>query len=264
MEKLVPKLRFPEFEGNWEKKKIGEVCEVSSGGTPSRSKPNYWNGNIPWVSTTLIDFNIIGSQLFTNIPSNYIISFYEDINATIPISIPFVNSTPNQQMIYAKISNIQNNCYPIYPIELNINTFEDNILNETIEYCAGNSVELEADSGYPFYQWETGENSQSIIVNTPGNYNVTIGNSLNCTKQKTFTVIPSEIATIENIVINGFDVNSNINVKIYDLLGRLVEQHDKIANELIQNPIGSNLTSGVFNVIVTQNDTVKTLKVIKR
>lgn len=59
MEKLVPKLRFPEFKGNWEKKKIGEVCEVSSGGTPSRSKPNYWNGNIPWVSTTLIDFNII-------------------------------------------------------------------------------------------------------------------------------------------------------------------------------------------------------------
>ncbi len=59
MEKLVPKLRFPEFEENWDKKKIGEICEVSSGGTPSRSKPNYWNGNIPWVSTTLIDFNII-------------------------------------------------------------------------------------------------------------------------------------------------------------------------------------------------------------
>jgi type I restriction enzyme, S subunit len=59
MEKLIPKLRFPEFKGEWEKKKLGEVAEISSGGTPSRSNPEYWNGNIPWVSTTLIDFNFI-------------------------------------------------------------------------------------------------------------------------------------------------------------------------------------------------------------
>lgn len=55
----VPPLRFPEFKGEWEKKKLGEVAEISSGGTPSRTNPDYWNGNIPWVSTTLIDFNFI-------------------------------------------------------------------------------------------------------------------------------------------------------------------------------------------------------------
>ena len=55
----VPKLRFEGFEGKWEEKKLGEVAEISSGGTPSRTNQNYWNGNIPWVSTTLIDFNFI-------------------------------------------------------------------------------------------------------------------------------------------------------------------------------------------------------------
>lgn len=55
----IPKLRFPEFKGDWEKKKLGEVAEISSGGTPSRTNLIYWNGNIPWVSTTLIDFNTI-------------------------------------------------------------------------------------------------------------------------------------------------------------------------------------------------------------
>lgn len=55
----IPPLRFPEFTGEWEKKRLGEVAEISSGGTPSRTNPNYWNGNIPWVSTTLIDFNFI-------------------------------------------------------------------------------------------------------------------------------------------------------------------------------------------------------------
>lgn len=55
----MPNLRFPEFDGEWEVKKLGEVSDISSGGTPSRANPLYWNGNIPWVSTTLIDFNYI-------------------------------------------------------------------------------------------------------------------------------------------------------------------------------------------------------------
>lgn len=58
-DRSVPNLRFPEFEKEWEKKKLGEIAEVSSGGTPSRTNSSYWDGDIPWVSTTLIDFNII-------------------------------------------------------------------------------------------------------------------------------------------------------------------------------------------------------------
>ena len=38
---------------------VREVATVSSGGTPNRSNSSYWNGNIPWISTTLIDFNFI-------------------------------------------------------------------------------------------------------------------------------------------------------------------------------------------------------------
>ncbi len=52
-------MRFPEFEGEWEEKELGVVSEISSGGTPSRANPSYWDGNIPWVSTGLIDFNTI-------------------------------------------------------------------------------------------------------------------------------------------------------------------------------------------------------------
>lgn len=52
-------MRFPEFEGGWEVKKVGNIASVSSGGTPSRSNPNYWDGDIPWITTSLIDFNKI-------------------------------------------------------------------------------------------------------------------------------------------------------------------------------------------------------------
>ncbi|MBX1175797.1 restriction endonuclease subunit S [Campylobacter lari] len=35
---------------SWEVKKLGDIAEISSGGTPSRNKKEYWeNGIIPWV-----------------------------------------------------------------------------------------------------------------------------------------------------------------------------------------------------------------------
>ncbi len=55
----VPKLRFKEFSREWENTNIGNIAVVSSGGTPSRSKSSYWNGTIPWVTTSLIDFKDI-------------------------------------------------------------------------------------------------------------------------------------------------------------------------------------------------------------
>jgi len=57
--RLQPNLRFKEFMDEWDRRRLEEVAEVSSGGTPSRNNDSYWNGDIPWVSTTLIDFNLI-------------------------------------------------------------------------------------------------------------------------------------------------------------------------------------------------------------
>lgn len=35
---------------NWKKVRLGDICEIQSGGTPSRSKAEYWkDGTIPWV-----------------------------------------------------------------------------------------------------------------------------------------------------------------------------------------------------------------------
>ena len=35
---------------NIQYKKLGEICDFISGGTPSKSKNEYWkNGNIPWI-----------------------------------------------------------------------------------------------------------------------------------------------------------------------------------------------------------------------
>jgi len=57
----VPRLRFPEFrhEGGWESDLIGNIFDTTSGGTPSRSVKEYWDGDIPWITTSLVNFSII-------------------------------------------------------------------------------------------------------------------------------------------------------------------------------------------------------------
>ncbi|MBI5811868.1 MAG: restriction endonuclease subunit S [Meiothermus silvanus] len=33
-------------------KRLGDVVSITGGGTPSRSRKDFWNGNIPWVSSS--------------------------------------------------------------------------------------------------------------------------------------------------------------------------------------------------------------------
>ena len=45
----VPKLRFPGFTDAWEQRKLGEVIDSFSGGTPSVNNASYYGGNIPFI-----------------------------------------------------------------------------------------------------------------------------------------------------------------------------------------------------------------------
>ena len=42
-------MRFPEFSREWKRHKLSEICSFYSGGTPSSSKKEFYNGNIPFI-----------------------------------------------------------------------------------------------------------------------------------------------------------------------------------------------------------------------
>ena len=46
---------------DWAEVSVGDIASIRSGGTPDRSNDSYWGGNIPWVKTGQIDFNVIDS-----------------------------------------------------------------------------------------------------------------------------------------------------------------------------------------------------------
>jgi type I restriction enzyme S subunit len=42
---------FTQQSNGWKAKRLGDISEVQSGGTPSRSKSNYWGGHLAWYSS---------------------------------------------------------------------------------------------------------------------------------------------------------------------------------------------------------------------
>jgi type I restriction enzyme, S subunit len=52
----------------WPKRKLGDISEVQSGGTPSVAKKEYWKGDIPWYSSGELN------NLFTTEPERHITS----------------------------------------------------------------------------------------------------------------------------------------------------------------------------------------------
>ena len=55
-----------------------------------------------------------------------------------------------------------------------------------------------------------------------------------------------------------------IEMRVYDMIGKLVEVRQFSTTEMNNQEVGNNYASGVYNVIVTQGEEMKTLRVIKK
>ncbi|RZJ34546.1 MAG: T9SS type A sorting domain-containing protein [Flavobacterium sp.] len=80
-----------------------------------------------------------------------------------------------------------------------------------------------------------------------------------------FTAVAYPNPFAESFAINvKTSMESPINVKVYDMTGRLLESREVAVSDAETLAIGERYPSGVYNVIVTQGDEAKTLRVIKR
>jgi hypothetical protein len=55
-----------------------------------------------------------------------------------------------------------------------------------------------------------------------------------------------------------------VSILVYDMIGKLLEKREVQSSEMNTEEIGNSYPSGVYNVIVTQGENVKTLRVIRR
>ena len=87
---------------------------------------------------------------------------------------------------------------------------------------------------------------------------------------KSNTVVPFKATAYPNPFANNFMIDvktmsqSTVNLKVYDMVGRLLEQRDVRVSDLETTTIGDRYPSGVYNVVVSQEDSVETVRVVKR
>lgn len=189
----------------------------------------------------------IVQTLFLNMPPGYQVSFYDSPTSTTPLPEYFQNTTAYQQIIYAKITN--SNCYTYFPITLNFHVFPEVIEDVTVGICGTTPVTLTADPGHKHYLWDNppSDETQSIVVTAPGTYSVVITNIQDCTKVKTFTVVGSGIATIDDIIIHDLSDSNSVEI-VASGTGDYEYSLDGIQYQ--DNPIFTNLGGLIYTAFV--------------
>jgi type I restriction enzyme S subunit len=61
-ELLTGKRRLPGFEGEWEAKRLGEICEIGMGRTPSRLDERMWGQGHPWLSIADLQRKVVSES----------------------------------------------------------------------------------------------------------------------------------------------------------------------------------------------------------
>ncbi|WP_338733069.1 T9SS type B sorting domain-containing protein [Mangrovimonas cancribranchiae] len=200
---------------------------------------------------------------------NFPIIYYETYEDALleqnPLPSIFNNTIPYSQTIFARAEN-NNACYGISEVQLNIEPLPNLENDETVLYCLNtypqtitlNSGVIGNSNTYT-YSWSNGEQSESIQVNEPGTYTVTVINSMQCSKTRTITVEASNIATIDNINVVDISENNSITVitsgeGIYEY-ALLNEDGTVYANYQTSNTF-INIEAGIYTVSIrdTKND----------
>ena len=169
------------------------------------------------------DLSLAEATILTNLPNNVTLSYYETYDDSLlevnSLGTTFTNTVPYSQTIYARIEN-DNACFGIAEIQLIVYEIPDietefetiyclNTFPDTITLDSGLINNLPSDFTY---LWSTGETTQEIQINATGTYSVTVTNANGCEKVRNITVIPSNIATFENIEV--IDVSSNNTITV--------------------------------------------------
>ncbi len=171
----------------------------------------------------VFNLNDASNAVLAGLPDGLDLEFYETydeaLTETNPLSANYTNTIPYNQTIYARVENA-NACFGISEIQLTV--FELPNIETAFEtlYCLNDFPELiTLDGGVIndtpnnfFYQWSTGATTMQIQVNQPGTYSVRVTNTDGCFKDRTITVLPSNVATITDVQVIDASQNNSIAV----------------------------------------------------
>jgi len=211
---------------------------------------------------SLIDFT---PQVLASLPGglDLTVSYYRNYDDAFlqrfPLQDTYTNSAPYSQIIYYRVENT-GNCYGINEIQLSVDKLPNLETAASSFYCLNSfPIPITLDSGIIdnspsdlTYNWSTGENTYEIEVNEIGNYTVRATNANGCSKERTITVEPSNIATIESVQVVDASQNNVIIVQVsgqgeYDYA---LQNEDGIFISYQSSNSFENIPAGIYTINV--------------
>lgn len=201
---------------------------------------------------------------------NLELSYYETYDDALlevnPLNSNYINTIPYSQIIFARVEN-DNNCYGISKVQLTVNKLPEIDTEEITNYCLNfhpdtipiNAGILEGTPNEYTYSWSTGETTFIININQAQNYTVTVTNENGCSKSRTVTVSPSNVAQFEKIEVQDVSENNTITVFVtgngeYEY--QLIDSENNLIIPYQTSPVFENVAPGIYTVYVqdTKND----------
>ncbi|MCH4823055.1 T9SS type B sorting domain-containing protein [Gramella lutea] len=123
--------------------------------------------------------------------------------------------------------------------------------DEELKICPESNLVLEAGAGGYDYRWSTGESTETISINSPGNYSVEVISTEGCFTTKEINVIPVENASILDIISRGDDVeiiSENQGDFLYSLDGENFQS----------SSIFRSVPGGIYTAYISDTENCKT------
>lgn len=106
----------------------------------------------------------------------------------------------SEGVYYVEAINEGFECEPSSRIVINFIINESpQVDDEVLQLCNGGNLILNAGLARVTYEWSTGETTEEIEIDTPGNYSVILTTAEGCSTAKNFEVNQVDIAAIENV-----------------------------------------------------------------
>ena len=226
------------------------VAEVELRVTVPNSNSAYLEecDDLPEDGFTLFDLTLADDQVITESDSEVSTTYFETYEDALlqvnPLPLDFRNTTANYQIIYVRLQQ-GNSCFGIDEVELVVRPLPQLRPDETVYYCRNTFpepilIDGGISNGIPnnyYYNWSTGETTIAIEVNEPGTYSVEVSEVVGCTNLRTITVLPSETATIENVVI---EATGDLNTLVVEVSGSGEYEYS------LESPLGPYQNSNTF------------------
>ncbi len=211
------------------------------------------------------DLTQITDAIQNQIPVGASVTFYETesdaFQESNTLSTNYQNITPNTQTIFVKVES-NNQCFSVSSAELEVLYTPLLSDDEQFIYCLNSFPETltlfggvlnDSPSNY-YYEWllngvTTSVNTSFNDINEPGIYTVIVTDPNGCSSSRTITVNPSNIATIEDIIIQEGTSNNIITVVVS---GEGVYEFaiDEFGTDFQESNVFTNVPPGFHTVFV--------------